>query len=274
MIRNFFFPATCTLIISFLFSFPIHASTEELSINDAYLQAIGTFANEYGSSTEFAIYDIDQDGTDDLIIGCGNSNADWMNYVFTLFDDNATIFSGKFESNVSLYKPVSGSGIIAVRGRMGSQVVKLLTLDSDKELMETTLLENDIDFSKGEDYFETDYPIKWFSVDDLNYSYLPEGFYETWYDDHNTFIRSKSAHILTLNYTDDGYFHMSWDDLKYCYAFKSDSYYLADDGPGVVYAASNDPDVVLTVYPDDQYRLVIYGSDICDGSYAEEIVIN
>lgn len=50
----------------------------------SYAEVIEDTAATYDKNGNYALYDIDQDGTKELIISFGESDADWTNYVYTL----------------------------------------------------------------------------------------------------------------------------------------------------------------------------------------------
>lgn len=121
----------------------------------AYFESvIGDTAAAYSGSGSYALYDIDQDGTRELILSFGESNANWMNYIYTL--ENGTPFSiGNFYNPVMLYVAEDNNGIYSVYGHMGSQIVNRIT-KQDKQILIETIMEGDV----GEaDYYSNGSPI-------------------------------------------------------------------------------------------------------------------
>ena len=101
-----------------------------------------------------ALYDIDQDGTKELLISFGESDADWINYVYTL--QNGTPQSiGSFYSPVLLYVADDNKGIYSVYGHMGYQKVDRITKQDEQMLIETVM---EGDGGSG-DYYSNEAPM-------------------------------------------------------------------------------------------------------------------
>lgn len=73
--------------------------------------------NLYGDMAHFALYDLDNDGIEELIVQGGNSFADTMNKVYTIADNQAE-YLGEFAGPVSLFPAESGIGLYASYSRM------------------------------------------------------------------------------------------------------------------------------------------------------------
>lgn len=78
-----------------------------------YLDAVGIVMLDYGEYCEYALYDMDKDGMDELIISYGTSNADWANSVWTT-DGYGVVYVGKFNLPVIYCETDDGIGIDAV----------------------------------------------------------------------------------------------------------------------------------------------------------------
>lgn len=79
----------------------------------SYAEIIGDTAATHDGNGNYALYDIDQDGTKELIISFGESDADWTNYVYTL-ENGKPESIGNFYSPVLLYVAVNNKGIYSV----------------------------------------------------------------------------------------------------------------------------------------------------------------
>ena len=108
----------------------------------SYEEIIGDTAAAHDGNGNYALYDIDQDGTKELIISFGESNADWMNYVYTL-ENGTPVFIGNFSSPVMLYVADDNNGIYSVYGHMGYQKVDRIT-KQDKQILTETVMEGDV----------------------------------------------------------------------------------------------------------------------------------
>ena len=108
----------------------------------SYAEIIGDTAATHDGNGNYALYDIDQDGTKELIISFGESNADWTNYVYTL-ENGKPESIGNFYSLVLLYVADDNNGIYSVYGHMGYQKVDRIT-KQDKQILIETVMEGDV----------------------------------------------------------------------------------------------------------------------------------
>lgn len=81
---------------------------------------------------EYAYYDINEDGIQDLIIGYGSCEADYMNDVYTANTKCEVSSAGSFDSSCLFYEAEKGKGIYAVHGHMGYETVTRITLKKGK----------------------------------------------------------------------------------------------------------------------------------------------
>lgn len=126
---------------------------EPISIDDLYGTVLFDYESAYGSDCAYAIYDMDDDGAEELIVSWGTSAADWTNTVYTV-DDNANVVEvGEFYGLVSLYEAENGDGIYSVYGHMGYQQVEWVTKHGNELCAETILSE------ETEEYYQNDNPI-------------------------------------------------------------------------------------------------------------------
>lgn len=120
----------------------------------AYEEIIGDTAATHDGNGSYALYDIDQDGTKELIISFGESNADWVNYIYTL-EDGTPQSIGSFYSPVLLYVADDNNGIYSVYGHMGYQKVERI-MKQDKQIAIETVMEGDVG---DEEYYSNESPI-------------------------------------------------------------------------------------------------------------------
>lgn len=120
----------------------------------SYAEVIGDTAATHDGNGNYALYDIDQDGTKELIISFGESDADWTNYVYTL-ENGKPESIGNFYSPVLLYVADDNNGIYSVYGHMGYQKVDRIT-KQDKQILIETVMEGDV--GDG-DYYSNGLPI-------------------------------------------------------------------------------------------------------------------
>lgn len=120
----------------------------------SYAEVIGDTAAAHDGNGNYALYDIDQDGTKELILSFGESDADWTNYVYTL-ENGAPVSIGNFYSPVLLYGADDNNGIYSVYGHMGYQKVDRITKQGEQIQVET-VTEGDV--GSG-DYYSNESPI-------------------------------------------------------------------------------------------------------------------
>lgn len=78
-----------------------------LSIYDGYLQKIKEYEdkikNKENSLVQYALTDMNEDGTQELVIQYGTSNADYQ-YIFYTYKNNSVVELGSTGGNSNLYK--------------------------------------------------------------------------------------------------------------------------------------------------------------------------
>ena len=245
-------------------------------VNAGYAELIDSYRADYGSTTRYAFYDINEDTVEELIIAYGESSAERMNVVFTRIGSD-TFECGTFGSECLLYAPDGGQGLIAVHAKMGWQQVLYLTISED-ELNSVTLMEGDID-ENSDDYFSTDTPVEWLDEeiteiwsdttpdDDSLLNEDPE-FPQEWYKTHDNFILEGTAHLVQFDYNDGGYFHLVVDGVNR-YTFEDYNYEVLPRGGGIVYHATTDYHATLTLIPGSEYKITLSGTGY-DGVCWEE----
>lgn len=141
------------------------AGGETFDIFDRYGDVIYEVALAYGSDCEYALYDMDHDGTVELITSQGSSNADWSNTVYTVDNSGMLVEVGTFYGMVSLYAAENGNGIYSVYGHMDYQEVEWITKSGNALYTETILSGETVE------YYENDNPILMVGIDEdiMNY---------------------------------------------------------------------------------------------------------
>lgn len=145
---------------SFSGTYQAAGGEETFDIYDVYRNVIYEVAMMYGSDCEYALYDLDHDGTVELITSQGTSDVDWFNTVYTVDDSGMPVEVGSFYGLVSLYAAETGNGIYSVYGHMGYQQVEWIVKNGDELYTEIILSE------ETEDYYENDNPIKMVGIDE------------------------------------------------------------------------------------------------------------
>lgn len=133
---------------------------EPISIYDLYGAVLLDYESAYGSDCEYATYDMDNDGVEELIVSWGSSAADWTNTVYTVDDSANVVEVGEFYGLVSLYESENGDGIYSVYGHMGYQQVEWITKHGDELYTETILAE------ETEEYYQNNNPILMAGIDE------------------------------------------------------------------------------------------------------------
>ncbi|MDE6362718.1 MAG: zinc-ribbon domain-containing protein [Lachnospiraceae bacterium] len=133
---------------------------EPISIYDLYGTVLFDYESAYGSDCEYAAYDMDDDGVEELIVSWGTSAADWTNTVYTVDSSANVVEVGEFYGLVSLYESENGDGIYSVYGHMGYQQVEWITKHGNELYTETILAE------ETEEYYQNDNPIPMAGIKD------------------------------------------------------------------------------------------------------------
>lgn len=121
---------------------------------EAYSNVLADTSANYPENTEYALYDIDEDGIREMIISYGTCLADWKNDVYTLSEGKYVSMIGSFFSDSSLYKAPDGNGIYAVSGIQRVQNIDQITKSGDQlitETIETRALAPDEDYASYSD---------------------------------------------------------------------------------------------------------------------------
>ena len=127
------------------------------------------YVNKYGSGINYTMFDLDQDGINELIISCGSNNADWKNDVYSI-RDGQSLYVGEFPFSALYYENIGDSGLISVYGHQGYQVVNLVKL-GPSGIEVSTISEGDA----GSDYYSNDVPLPQKPIRLYGKPYIVEG---------------------------------------------------------------------------------------------------
>lgn len=94
---------------------------------DYYQDTLNSYSNS-GQDSLYALYDLDSDGIEELIVSTGTCEADWRNDIYTIENDMVKSM-GSFENTATLYKANDGNGIYAIYQHMDAEVVRQITKD-------------------------------------------------------------------------------------------------------------------------------------------------
>lgn len=100
-------------------------------VKKKYMDIVDEMGCNY-SLCDYAIYDIDEDGIKELIVGFGSCEADYRNDVYTANTKCKVSSAGSFDLLCQLYGAEKGKGIYAVYGHMGYETVTRITLKNGK----------------------------------------------------------------------------------------------------------------------------------------------
>lgn len=111
-----------------------------------------------------ALYDIDQDGTKELIVSYGTCLADWTNDIYTLQDGKYVSMIGTVGSQGMFYSAPDGNGMYFLYGFQGYQEISRITksgMNLEKTLLELRQL------GQNENYSTFDNEIKLLAPSDI-----------------------------------------------------------------------------------------------------------
>lgn len=151
--------------VTFAGTYQATGGEETFDIYDRYGDVIYEVALTYGNDCEYALYDMDHDGIEELITSQGTCNADWSNTVYTIDDSGMLVEVGTFYGMVALYASENGNGIYSVYGHMDYQEVEWITKNGNNLHTETILSGETVE------YYENDNPIPMVGIDEniMNY---------------------------------------------------------------------------------------------------------
>ena len=111
-----------------------------------------------------ALYDIDQDGTKELILSHGMCLADWVNDIYTLKDGKYVSQIGTIGSQGMFYTAPDGNGIYFLYGFQGYQEINRITKSGENI---TEILIESRELGANENYTEFDNKIELLTPDSI-----------------------------------------------------------------------------------------------------------
>lgn len=105
---------------------------------------------EYGS---YCLWDLDGNGVYELILGHGESSADYVNEIWTVSEESGLTGVGDIYGEQSFYMAPDGNGLYAVYGNMGYEVITRITM-ADGKLVEEVVSEREL--GPDEDYYSSE----------------------------------------------------------------------------------------------------------------------
>lgn len=140
-----------------------NATTESIDEMEIYSSVIKD-AMSY-SYAFYSLFDLDENGIKELILGYGDNNADFVNDVYSIDTELLPLYLGSFYSNTLFYEAEDGDGMLSVYGHGGYEYVTKITLH-DGVFNEKEAWSKDV----GEgDYYSNNKPIKQIELE-TNYS--------------------------------------------------------------------------------------------------------
>lgn len=139
-------------------------NTVNINVMDYYNSILQNTYAMYGDGSQYALYDLDKDGIQEIIITAGTSEADWNNSVYTV-SNQAAVMMGSFGTTVSLYVAEDGNGLYAVHGHMGNETIYQITKNGS-QLGITTVSQREI--SETEDYYSNGNGVSWLAINNGN----------------------------------------------------------------------------------------------------------
>lgn len=122
----------------------------------------------YTNIDDFALYDLDEDGIEEMIVSYGTCTADWSNDIWTI-KDGIPQKLGEIGGTRSCYESEDG-GIYAVNGHMDHEILDHV-YKSGNELVVDNVYDGMIDSMAGEEYYSNDKPLLWYEPTDLGVFY-------------------------------------------------------------------------------------------------------
>mgnify|MGYP005803002601 CR=1 FL=1 len=139
-------------------------NTANVNVMDYYNRILQNTYSMYGDGSQYALYDLDKDGIQEMILSAGTCEGDWSNSVYTV-SNQAAVMMGSFATTVSLYEAEDGNGLYAVHGHMGSETMYQIT-KSGNQLGIATVSQRQL--SGTEDYYSNANGVSWLSIGNGN----------------------------------------------------------------------------------------------------------
>ena len=135
-----------------------------------YKKTLQEIERKYNEYCTYALYDIDENGIQDLITIEGTCEADNLLHIYSYDPEQKSVFEVKLVvgdniGTAMLYKDNAYDGIIAVQGKQGYEVVKSVEICGDS-MSVNQICEGEV--KEGEDYYSEGTPIEMIMVNDYS----------------------------------------------------------------------------------------------------------
>lgn len=139
---------------------------EDVDYRAAYEPVINQALEDYGTYNTYALWDIDRDGVQELLVLCGHAEADYTYKVYTA-KGGAAVYIGEFTgSHTALYGPEEEGEpyIMAVQCHMDTEVIARV-LVGDSSVVYEQISSREV--PGGLDYYTNPFPIPFCDVSDM-----------------------------------------------------------------------------------------------------------
>lgn len=139
------------------------APTKPVVDYTVYEEPLEQVYNDYGSSGEYALYDLNGDGIKELLISAGPDDAEWMVNVYTIENGEFSLINGFYTGASQLYEAPDGNGIYSVYSHMGYMKIDRITYNGSSANM-TTVSETD----NGDDEYTGSNMLTMYNISDYS----------------------------------------------------------------------------------------------------------
>lgn len=156
-------PAETEEITPIITAEPTQTEVSDVNVMDYYQSILQNTYSQYGADSLYALYDLDEDGIEELFVSTGTGEEDWKNEVYTVNTQNAEMI-GSFGTIVLLYEVDDGQGVYGVHDNEEEETIYQIT-KSGNQLDIATLFQGEI--SEEGEYYSSDNLILWNRVMDI-----------------------------------------------------------------------------------------------------------
>lgn len=122
--------------------------------------------SDYGVYGYYYVYDIDNDGINEVILEYGTCSSDFQNIILYIEDNH--VKSTRVEQGVyEYYVAPDGNGIYAVYAHMDHEIIYQY-IKNVNGIVSNLITDRQIDMLKGEDYYTNDFPLDGYELNDLS----------------------------------------------------------------------------------------------------------
>ncbi len=122
--------------------------------------------SEYGVYGYYYVYDIDNDGINEVILEYGTCSSDLQNIILYIEDNH--VKSTRVEQGVyEYYVAPDGNGIYAVYAHMDHEIIYQY-IKNVNGIVSNLITDRQIDMLNGEDYYTNDFPLDGYELNDLS----------------------------------------------------------------------------------------------------------